>query len=146
MNFNAIVSSRSSTKKGGPPGESEIMLLNPQRLELILQYTEWTKLEKGTLNLEVEANVVQELKYQKPLVREPGNQVKYPERYSQIPRRRQAYLYFRGTITYNNISVDVLFRMAENPLPNRLEAFAAIHLRKKLDLADGDKVFCYIMI
>ena len=46
---------------GGPPGESEILALNPQRKDGILKATGWEKLEPGSLNLDVSADVVEAL-------------------------------------------------------------------------------------
>ena len=53
MEFNARVGARSSRGLGGPPGEAEVLRLNPQRQVIILQATGWTQLIQGTLNLEV---------------------------------------------------------------------------------------------
>ena len=144
MQFYANISSRSSSQKGGPTGESEIIAINPKRRERILQCTRWNNLVDGTLNLEVENHIVKKLLNQKPIMREPGNEVRYPPPYERIPFKRQAYIYFKGTIAYNSMTVAVLFRTAENPLPNRLEAFASVHLKTKLTLSDGDKVFCIV--
>jgi CTP-dependent riboflavin kinase len=144
MKFNAIVSSRSSKKSDGPPGEAEVLRLNPQRLNTLLTHTGWERLNKGTLNLEVDESVVNELRMLDPAVREPGDTVKYPDRYSHIPLRRGAYLYFYAILNHGGKSETVLIRTAENPLKGRLEAFAPVQLREALCLSDGDEVTCVI--
>lgn len=144
MKFKATISSRSSSHASGPPGETEILRLNPQRCEMILAETGWNELAEGTLNLEVNKDVVSQLLTQKPTIREPGSSVYYPVPYQNIPKMRKAYLYFIGTISKGNHSENVLFRTAEKPLPNRLEAFAPVRLRENLSIADGDQVDCDI--
>lgn len=144
MKFTAKISSRSSTRRTGPPGETEILALNPQRREMILNATGWNEISDGTLNLEVHEDVVCQLLSQEPAIREPGSTVKYPARHQRIPRLRIAYLYFRGSISYSGNSEDVLIRTAENPLKNRLEAFAPVKLRDRLEFLDGDQVVCEI--
>ena len=144
MKFKATISSRSSSHASGPPGETEILRLNPQRCEMILAETGWNELVEGTLNLEVNKDVVSQLLTRKPTIREPGSSVYYPVPYQNIPKMRKVYLYFRGTISKGNHSENVLFRTAEKPLPNRLEAFAPVRLRESLSIADGDQVICDI--
>jgi hypothetical protein len=144
MKFEAKIKSRSSIVKSGPPSETEILRLNPQRREKILTKTGWDELVEGTLNLEVEEAVVRQLLKRKPIIREPGSEVKYPANYKYIPLLRKAYLYFRGTISNSYNSEDVLFRTAQNPLLNRLEAFAPVKLRERLNLLDEDQVFCKV--
>ncbi|MDW7774498.1 MAG: hypothetical protein SCH71_16560 [Desulfobulbaceae bacterium] len=144
MKFHATVSSRSSKCRGGPPGESEILSLNPQRVDMILKITGWNNLVSGTLNLEVKENVVDDLLSREPTYRELGETVNYPEPFQHIPMRRLAYLYFKGTIYFRNASEDVLFRTAENPIKSRIEAFAAVKLRESLGLSDEDQIKCEI--
>lgn len=144
MKFKAIISSRSSSRASGPPGETEILNLNPQRREMILAKTGWEKLVEGTLNLEVHKDMVSQLLTKKPTIREPGNSVIYPSKFQYIPTIRKDYLYFKGTISKSNHSEGVLFRTARDPLPNRLEAFAPVRLRESLSIADGDQVDCDI--
>ena len=144
MKFKATISSRSSSHTSEPPGETEILNLNPQRREMILAKTGWKKLVEGTLNLEVSEDVVSQLLIKKPTIREPGNSVTYPSKFQYIPKIRKAYLYFKGTISKGNHSEKVLFRTAEKPLLDRLEAFAPVRLRENLSIADGDQVDCDI--
>ncbi len=145
MEFRAIISSRSSTNKAGPPSETEILRLNPQRREKILKFTEWDKLVEGTLNLEVQEDIVSRLKKRDPDIREPGSSVYYPPPYQDIPKKRKNYFYYKGTISKGGCREDVLFRAAEVP-PRRglLEAFAPVRLRDAFKLKDEDKVECVI--
>jgi|HubBroStandDraft_4_1064222.scaffolds.fasta_scaffold00272_2 hypothetical protein len=96
--FTATVSSRSSRKPGGPPGEAEILTLNPQRRVMLLRVTGWTDLVGGTLNLEVTEDVVRRLSMYKPAVCEDAAAVLYPEPYARIPRLRGGYLYYFTSI------------------------------------------------
>jgi hypothetical protein len=139
MQFKAIVNSRSSSKRMGPPGEKEILKLNPKRREMILDKTGWNYLYPGTLNLTVDADMVIKLRAKKPDILEPGNSVKYPEAYQRIPLKRRSYLYFLGKISKNNQAEEVLFRVAEvPPRPDLIETFAPVRLRNTLSLKDGD--------
>lgn len=145
MKFKAEISSRSSLHQSGPPSETEILRLNPQRREMILNETGWEELYEGTLNLEIHKDVVNQLRKRKPTIRETGSSVTYPSKFQHIPKIRKVYLYFRGTISKGNHSEDVLFRTAINPLLNRIEAFAPMRLRDALNLEDGDQVVCDIL-
>ena len=146
MKFKAEISSRSSLYRSGPPSETEILRLNPQRRGIILNKTGWDKLYEGTLNLKVHEGVVNQIRKRKSLIREPGSSVYYPEPYQDIPKERKNYFYYRGTISKGGCSKDVLFRAAEVP-PRRdlIEAFAAVRLRDALNLEDGDQVVCDII-
>ena len=140
MRFNAVVSARSSKAQAGPPGEAEVLRLNPQRLSTLLAHTGWDRLIEGTLNLEVDESIVTELGMLSPAVREPGDTVRYPNGYSHIPRKRGAYLYFNAILSHRGKSEAILIRTAEHPLKRRIEAFAPVLLRDALSLTDGDEV------
>lgn len=109
---------------------------------MILRATGWYELFEGTLSLEVHPEVVTRLKASKPLIREPGESVRYPEEYAHIPVGRGAYLYYRATVQVAGRTADVLIRTAANPLKGRLEAFAPTKLRDSLGVSDGDEVTC----
>jgi len=146
LKFEGIVGSRSS-KEGaprGPVGEAEILTLNPQRRTAILAATGWKDLFPGTLNLEVGQEVVEGLLSCSPLIREKGEDVKYPEPYTHIPKLRVGYLYYQASIRGGDRSASVLIRRAINPLPRRVEAFAEARLREMLSLSDGDRVICEV--
>jgi hypothetical protein len=143
--FQAIVGSRTSGgQPGGPPGEAEVLSLNPQRLEKILKATGWKALIPGTLNLEVVEDSVHQLLLCTPLIREKGEAVKYPQQYAHIPTLRVGYLYYWARIKKGEEVATVLIRRACNPLKNRLEAFSELNLRSSLSLSDGEKVVCEI--
>lgn len=144
MQFKATVSARSSRRSSGPPGEAKVLQLNPQRREIILNHTGWSHLVEGTLNLEVEQSVVEILGHITPAIREPGQTVQYPSRYKHIPVQRVAYLYFDAILLHKGKEEPVLIRRAENPLKERIEAFAPVMLRETLDLSDGDEITCSI--
>lgn len=146
MEFKATVSARSSRGRGrgGPPGEAEVLQLNPQRREKLLAHTGWPVLFDGTLNLEVDESVVENLGRLTPAIREPGQTVKYPPPYEHVPNRRIAYLYFDAVLAHGGKEEQVLIRRAENPLKQRIEAFAPVRLRETLGLSDGDEVACKI--
>lgn len=141
ITFKAIVSSRTGGRPtSGPPGESRVLELNPQRREKILAATGWNDLVLGTLNLEVADGVVDSLLKATPAIREPWEEVHYPEPYANLPRTRGGYLYFHATLKNGDRSAPALIRRAVNPLPRRIEAFAETKLRDSLLLADGDTV------
>jgi len=146
MKFKAEISSRSSLQRTGPPSETEILRLNPQRREIILNKTGWDELYEGTLNLRAHESVVNQIRKMKPFIREPGNSVYYPAPYQDISKERKNYFYYRGTIFRGGCNEDVLFRTAEVP-PRRdlIEAFAPVRLRDVLNLEDGDQVVCDVI-
>lgn len=142
--FPATISSRSSRGPGGPPGETEILRLNPKRRDRILQATGWASLFPGSLNLEVTPDCVHLLLLSAPAIREDGEDIQYPSAYANIPRLRVGYLYFSGRLRNGDRVAPVLFRRAVNPLPNRIEAFAEQALREALSLTDGNAVTCEV--
>jgi hypothetical protein len=124
----------------GPPGESRILELNPQRRDLILRVTRWPLLEPGTLNLDVPNSVVECLMNYRPLITEPGSSVVYPKPFERIPLFREASLYFSATASAHGVTRDVLVRRAKNPLSQRLELFAGVSLKAQLKLKKHDTV------
>jgi len=140
MKFLGKVSSRSSRSITGPPGESEIQRLNPQRTEKILQATGWESLAEGSLNLEVTENIVINLGKLEPLIREDWRNVKYPRGFENIPIIRKGYLYYSGVACKGKSNAPVLVRRAVNPLPTRVELFSPFKLRDDLQLNDGDSI------
>ena len=145
LSFEVQVSSRSSRATGvGPPGEADILRLNPHRRQRILQAAGWDDLFLGSLNLEVDEVWVHRLLLCDPIIRERSEEVVYPEDYAYIPRERVGYLYYRGRIKRNDITCEVLIRRACNPLRTRLEAFSMTKLRDSLSLSDGDWASCEV--
>jgi hypothetical protein len=144
MEFIARVSSRSSRGAGGPPGEAEVLRLNPNRQTMILDATGWSQLIPGTLNLEVAQELVEQLLLFEPLIKEPGTSITYPSPYQRIPLMRRGYLYYVATLSRLDVSAPTLLRRAINPLPGRVEAFSDRCLRDFLRVVDGDEVVCRV--
>ena len=144
LTFRGTVGSRSSSGVGGPPGEADVLTLNPQRRDAILRATSWTDLVPGTLNLEVAEEAVHRLLLCNPVIREDGDSVKYPAQYTHIPKLRVGYLYYAARLKAGTKVTFVLIRRAVNPLKTRLEAFSDQRLREALALSDGDQVACEV--
>lgn len=140
VTFEGRVSSRSSNSASGPPGERVILELNPQRKEAILQLTGWPLLEPGSLNLEVVESVIDLLPESSAALTEDGSTVEYPDGWKHIPVLRQGYLYYHATAQAKGESIEVLVRRARNPVPGRVELFAARGIRTALGVVDGDTV------
>ncbi len=141
MKFQGTVQFRSSIRPGaGPPGESEVLVLNPQRVENILKTTGWSRLEPGSLNLTVDNAVVNDLLKLKPVLIEDGSTVRYPDAFKHIPQLRKAYYYYCAQLNSGDSVQEVLVRRALVPVPGRIELFAPINLRSTLNLAMGDRV------
>ena len=144
LTFSATISSRSSKNTQGPPSESEILALNPQRCEMILNTTGWDKLFPGTLNLEVDEEIVHRLLLCTPLIREDASDIRYPDGSTHIQKLRVGYLYYTGRIERRGKKVSVLIRRACNPLKKRLEAFSQERIRDVLILSEGETVICKV--
>ncbi len=141
MQFSGKVFPRSTARLGGPPGEAEVLALNPQRREAILNATDWHSLEPGSLNRAVDYAVPETLLRFKPALVEEGTSVKYPRAYSYIPGLRKRYFYFGGIGAVRDIRLAVLIRRAEVPTyPGLVELLSRWDLRTSLDLEDGDIV------
>lgn len=145
MEFTGIVKSRSTSQREGPPGESEILMMNPGRERLLKGYTGWDKVFPGSLNLKIDPIIFKFLSRLIPAVIEPGSSIIYPQEYKCIPLLRVAYLYFNAVIKHNNQVLQVLIRIPYVPASeNYIEVFAAISLRETLGLNDDDIVTCNI--
>ncbi len=138
MKFIGYVFFRSSTEGAtGPPGETEILALNPQRRTAILKATGWTGLEPGSLNLKVDSSVVIALGDYKSTFSESWTDVKYPPPYAGIPQLRIGYLYYKCVAHMGDDRQDCLVRRAINPLPDRVELFSSVSLKSKWALDEG---------
>lgn len=143
MTFSGRVQLRSSGDPlagSGPPGESEVQRLNPEREVRILKATGWQSLAPGSLNLEVHDQVLDDLGQLTPVIREPGSEVIYPSPFQHIPNVRREYWYYRGVAWYGESRENVLVRRAAHPVPGRVELFAAIHLGERFGLKAGDSL------
>ena len=110
----------------------DVNQLNPERAGRIMAHTGWTRLEPGTLNLEVPQEVLTALENIEPVWVEDGASVIYPPPFTHIPARRVAYHYYVGNSGY------LLVRKAKVAIPERVEILAPVNLRKKFNLRDGD--------
>lgn len=141
IKFSGIVQSRSSVT---PPGDADVLAMNPARRDRILRATGWKDVFPGTLNLKVTADTVHRLLLCTPVIRESAEDIVYPPEFAHIPRLRVGYLYFRGRIRKHDDVLPVLIRRACNPLPELLEAMSEFKLRDTLGLSDGESVLCEI--
>jgi CTP-dependent riboflavin kinase len=143
MIFEGVVQLRSSAGQSahsGPPGESEVMRLNPGRELAIRGATGWQSLSPGSLNLRVDDAVLKELSLLRPQFEEPASGVTYPRGYEHIPKLREAYWYYAAVARNGNAEHSVLVRRAKNPVPRVVELFADVSLRDALNLRPGDIV------
>jgi hypothetical protein len=146
IQFEGTVYARSS-KPGatGPPGEAEILQLNPERRTRILSESGWGDLCAGTLNLRIAERDVHMLATLEPLFVEPAPI--YPEKYAGVPKKRIGYWYYRarvGKVRSNGKArrrrTHVIVRRAINPCKGVVEVLAPDKLREALNLKDGDKL------
>jgi len=136
-----VVSSRSSRGSGGPPGETEVMRLNPQREQKLLEITGWSRLAPGTLNVECsETGLADVFARLKPLWHEPWESVTYPRKYRRIPQKRGGYLYYGAALVFAGQEAPIVVRRAVNPLKKRIEVYAETNLKEALGIADDDVV------
>jgi hypothetical protein len=144
IEFDGTAYARSS-KDGakGPPGEAEILKLNPERQTRITTATGWKELEPGTLNLKVDEADVHALATLDPVIEEPPPV--YPSKYANIPKKRVGYWYYRAQILSRKGKEfvnpkEVLVRRAVNPCKGVVEVLAPVNVRKKWHVKDGDKL------
>ena len=131
---------------GGPPHETEILRLNPQRARLILMHTGWPRLEPGTLNLKVEDTVVTGLGTIPPFFQESADEIVYPKSDSHIPSLRLGYLYYRGVASNDGRHAAILVRRAINPLSECVELLGPVLLCKELAVTVGDDVEVHVYV
>lgn len=134
------VSFRSSVRRGGPPGERDVIQLNPQRREKILHIAGWTELESGTLNVDLDRAQFDQLTPEAATWIEDGASVTYPPPYQHIPQKREAYFYYLGTLHVSGETRAVVVRRAKVPGPIRIEVYAAENLSNSLRLMAGEAV------
>ena len=142
ITFDGKVYARSSKEgAGGPPGETEIGVLNPERANRIRKGAGWSTLEPGTLNLRVDERDVHMLATLQPAFTEPAPA--YPEKYANVPKKRIGYWYYNAEITARKgksfcSPKRVLLRRAINPCKGVIEVLAPFSIRKKWGIKDGD--------
>lgn len=144
--FTGQVYSRSSVSDSGPPGETEILKHNPQRIIKLIELCSFDSLEPGTLNLKVDESVVKFLKNQNASWLESPNEINPPNDHYNIHCKRGGYKYFSGVIIKDIYSIKIIVRIgAVNPLPHTVEIYSNRKVRDKLELTDGDKIDVYIL-
>lgn len=132
MKIDGTVSSRTSGKKmeNAPPGEAELLAMNPGREELILENVSWDVLAPGTLNLEVSVeNFENLLDNEEKLFTEPGFSVKYPKPYEHISLEREEYYYYVAVIEELSSAYVLVRRAKTTDLNTRIEVLSDIKLR-----------------
>ena len=129
--------------KGGTsllaPGESAVQELNPQRVRAILDVTGWSRLEKGSFNLDLsDRQQLDTLLALSPVWTEDGASVVYPPSSKHIPLQRGPYLYYCGWFTVQGQRQQVLVRRPTNPIMNRVELFAPVAIATALGYKGGE--------
>ncbi len=123
-----------------PPGEAEVLAMNPQRAAKICLLTGWPRLEPGSLNLIVAREPFDALLRLIPLWVEDGATIAYPARFAKIPKVRGPYLYFRASATASDRCEEALVRRPTNPISNTIELFAPVNLMGSLSVANTEHV------
>lgn len=127
----------------GPPGETALMECNPQRVEKIKQLCNWSSVFPGTLNVEVDATITEQLKKIEPAWHETPDSIIPPSPDYTAHCDRGGYNYFLGNLKSKSSGEcrNVLLRIgAKFPIPGRIEVYAEEKLLDSLSLKCGDKV------
>lgn len=144
MKFAGEYCPRSSVGRqpGGPPGETEVLRLNPGRRTRILDVTGWKTLEPGSLNLAVRVRDFDDLLAVQPTMTEAGTDIRYPHPFEAIPIARVEYYYYRATASHAGKSRSVLARRPKIPSPHAkvVELYAEVKLVTELGLKLGNLV------
>lgn len=148
MRFQGTFATRSSANPNlrppskTPPGESEILRLNPARKQRILVITGWPRLEPGSLNLSIDSGVLEALLLYTPVWTELGSTVRYPPGWEHIPALRGEYYYYGAQANAAGKSEAVLVRRPKNTVryPMCVELFAATNLTALFGLQLGHKI------
>ncbi len=141
MVFEGRVQLRSSSgpRAGtGPPGETEVQRLNPQRGLAIRRAAGWDKMAPGSLNLAVSDSIVEELGELQPVLEEPAAGITYPPPHQHIPGIRKGYWYYSAIACKAGVQQEVLVRRAIVPVPRVVELFSRESLTEKLHLVAND--------
>jgi hypothetical protein len=145
LTFGGTVKLRSSVasaseRRQNPPGEAEVLAMNPQRAKTICSLTGWSRVEPGTLNLIVSKEAFDALAALTPLWVEDGATINYPARFAHIPKKRGPYLYFGAKAKAGDRSEDVLVRRPMHPISTTMELYAPVNLMEALAVGDNDQV------
>lgn len=137
-------STHPSFRPEDPPGEKEILALNPEREEKLKSIANCEHLHAGTLNLRTHSHPTDIFHRIAPVAYEAGENVTYTPKYAHVPKQRIGYWYYKGFIFSKDRYRPVLFKYPDVPYSEfTLEIFSAHHLREELNLSDNEHVLCY---
>jgi hypothetical protein len=129
-----------SARKESPPGEAEVLRMNPHRADKLLAITGWSRLEPGTLNVVIAKELFDALLNIAPVWSEDGASITYPTRFAHIPKQRGPYLYYRARATAGERSEEVLLRRPQNAISTTIELYAPVKLMDSLTIGNGDSL------
>jgi hypothetical protein len=129
-----------AVRRERPPGEAEVLRMNPHRADRLCAITGWPRLEAGSLNLLIAAEPFEALMRVTPLWIEDGASIVYPPRFACIPKDRGPYRYYRARATVGERSEEVLVRRPTNAISTTIELYAPVKLMASLRVANGDNV------
>lgn len=132
------------TSRDKPPSEAELITKygreNKNRISTILEITNWTRIEPGTLNVEVDTLDFDRLLSLDAAMVEPGETVFYPVPYKHIPLEREEYYYYKALLKAQNDTIVLVRRPKTTPLKGRLEIFSEVHLRNLFGIQDNENI------
>lgn len=105
-----------------PPGESELLELNPDRHARICAAAGWSAMERGSLNLAVSPADFGLILLLTPVLVEPARLIRYPPPHQGIPAYRVEYRYYLATASFGDKSHAALARRAKTPAPNSAQS------------------------
>jgi len=136
---NGKIYSRSHGVSKGLPSETEIFNLNPRRQEMLNPVHHWKQVFPGTLNLKISDEDLAKIQKMTPVWTETD--CLYPSKYSYIPKKREAYLYYKGRLkTSSRKRHPVIVKMGRVPVKRCVEVISDINLRDHLSLKDKESV------
>lgn len=145
LRISGVVKLRSSVAPKGarelsPPGEAEVLQMNPHRAKKLCAITGWGRLEPGTLNVVIAAEPFAALRNIAPVWIEDGASIVYPPRFANIPKDRGPYLYYRARATVCDRCEEVLVRRPTNAISTTIELYAPVNLMDALKIYNGGAV------
>lgn len=122
------------------PSERDILVLNPERKQLICADRKWKDLFAGTFNVRLKEGIQSKIMEYVPQITE--GVVKYPSKFTSIAEKRGGYFYWKCKIYSNKhkLKLKALCRMAKNPIKDVIELLSYTSISATLDISDGDKV------
>lgn len=147
--FSGTVVSRSSGRDtpNRAPSESWIHRLNLDRARRLAALGRWSVVEPGSLNLRIDEEVASWVFSLEAALWESPDSVRYPDGYSDIPKRRQGWRYweadFFGLLDTDDVAepLAVLVRRpCSGGVTGIAEVYAPCNLRERFNLVDDDRV------